>query len=254
MTAKEIADVLNKNSWYTKKDGSLIRSSQISARVKNYPHLFNKNGSLISLKSNTGLQKPVATSKPKSTLADINPDFTLQMKVLMNENNFKAASEIDDLVPDQPGLYCIRIVNPKSLSSVFAKALEAKKHNIIYIGIASQSLRKRLLGQELRARGHGTFFRSTGAMLGYRPKQGSLLNKKNQNNYTFSKPDEDKIIEWINQNLIVNWIAIESNLNSIEEKLLKEHHPLLNIAGNPKAMNELIQLREECKRIARGNL
>ena len=54
MTPAEIADALNKNSWYSKKDGSMIKSSQIGARVKNYPHLFRKEGSLISFKSRYG--------------------------------------------------------------------------------------------------------------------------------------------------------------------------------------------------------
>lgn len=252
MTARKIADLLNKNSWYTKKDTSLIRSSQIGARVKNYPHLFNKNGPLISLKGKTGLLKVFTSPKLKASLVEINSNSTLKIKDLMNEKNFKSASGTDNLVPDKPGLYCIRILSPRSLSAEFAQALEERNHNIIYIGIASQSLRKRFLGQELRARGHGTFFRSIGAVLGYRPEPGSLLNKKNQNNYTFSQDDEKKIIKWINQNLIVNWIATEGDLKGIENKLIKEHLPLLNIAGNPGAIKKLEEMREECKRIGRG--
>ncbi len=57
MTSVEITDALDKNSWYLKKDCSLIKSYQIGARVKNYPHLFIKEGSFISLKSITGIKK-----------------------------------------------------------------------------------------------------------------------------------------------------------------------------------------------------
>lgn len=252
MTPVEIADALNRNSWYTKKDGSVIKSSQIGARVKNYPHLFRKEGSLISLKSNTGIKK-TAVSKPKGKvgLSAANLNSELALKVLMNEKNFKPAGDIDGGLPDIPGLYCLRIKKPEKLPTSFTAVLKLREHNIIYIGIASQSLRKRL-NQELRAKGHGTFFRSIGAVLGYTPEAGSLSGMKNQNNYRFAKEDEEKIITWINENLLVNWVQLEMDLNSLESVLLNEYLPLLNISGNPVALKEITELRNKCKKIARG--
>jgi len=170
----------------------------------------------------------------------------------MNEKNFKSASTIDNLVPDEPGLYCISISNINAVNTPFNNVLKERNHNIVYIGIASKSLKKRFLGQELRAKGHGTFFRSTGAVLGFTPPKGSLADKKNQNNYKFSVKDELQIISWINKNLLVNWVSLEGNLNSIEDELIIQHLPLLNIAGNPSALQELRDLRNNCKRIARG--
>lgn len=253
MSPVEIADALNKNSWYSKKDGSVIKSSQIGARVKNYPHLFNKVGSLISLKSSTGITKVKALiQKNKTSIAALGVNPSLAVKMLMNEKNFKPASSIDAIVPDVPGLYCIRVLDKKKLNGPFSKVLEERKHNIIYIGIASQSLKKRFLGQELRAKGHGTFFRSIGAVLGFVPPKGSLKDKKNQNNYKFSLKDEISIISWINANLTVNWVALEHDLNTIENNLISEHIPLLNIAGNPGALQELTDLRNNCKLMARG--
>lgn len=252
MTTSEIAEALNKNSWYTKKDGSPIQPFQIHGRTRNYAHIFNRDGSLVSLKSKTGVT-PVATpQKQKASLEFINSKPDLALKVLMNEKNFKSASIIDSMVPDQPGLYCIRIQNVEQLPSFFANELKSRGHNIIYVGIASQSLKKRMLGQELRARGHGTFFRSLGAVLGYRPEPGSLADKANKHNYTFSSRDEAKIIQWINQNLLVNWLTLDLDINSIENQFITNHLPLLNLAGNPAALPELKALRDECKRIARG--
>jgi hypothetical protein len=49
MTTKEIADDLNKNKWYVKKDGSKITDFQIHGRTKNYPQYFNRDGSTVSL-------------------------------------------------------------------------------------------------------------------------------------------------------------------------------------------------------------
>ena len=49
MTTTEIAKELNRNQLYQKKDGSAIDPFQIHGRTKNYPHLFNRNGTLVSL-------------------------------------------------------------------------------------------------------------------------------------------------------------------------------------------------------------
>lgn len=254
MTATQIAEVLNTNSWYTKKDSSLIKSSQISARVKNYPHLFVKSNTLILLKSATGIsiKAPLPLLK-KQQISQIAGNSELLVKVLMNAKNCKTISTCEDNIPDQPGLYCIRIANPKAFSEPFSKVLEDRKHNIVYIGLASQSLKKRFLGQELRAKGHGTFFRSLGAVLGFTPEPGSLIGKSNQDNYKFHPSIEKEIIKWIEANLVINWVVVSDNLKGIENDLIKEHLPLLNIAGNPGALALVQELRNQCKRIARGN-
>ncbi len=49
MSTNEIAEALNNNSWYTKKDGSPITAYQIHGRTKNYDHLFDREGSMVSL-------------------------------------------------------------------------------------------------------------------------------------------------------------------------------------------------------------
>lgn len=49
MTTQEIADNLNRNKWYQKKDGSSITDFQIHGRTRKYPQLFNRNGSTVSL-------------------------------------------------------------------------------------------------------------------------------------------------------------------------------------------------------------
>lgn len=49
MTIQQIADELNKNGWYQKKDGSTIQAFQIHGRTRNYANIFYRNGSTISL-------------------------------------------------------------------------------------------------------------------------------------------------------------------------------------------------------------
>ena len=257
MSTQEIADVLNQNKWYTKGDGSAIAAFQIHGRTRKYPHLFNRAGSMVSLKSATGHStNEVIVSKPEKHIKKLeqnaNIPHELAVKVLMNEKNYKPAGSIQNLIPDEPGLYCIRIDDFHNLPEPFATYLTERQHNILYIGIATTSLRQRL-GQELWAEGHGTFFRGLGAVLGYRPPAGSLINKKNKKNYTFSAADQASIIQWINAHLLINWIKFENDFESMESTLIKQYLPLLNTSKNPAKLKELAALREECRNIANKN-
>ena len=218
MTTTEIAMEINKNKWYQKKDGTPIDPFQIHGRTKNYPNIFNRSGSTISLNGQPNLKvsrTKKTTIKQKPILTELSTEIALLEKKLMNEKNLKD-----------------------------------RNHNIIYIGIASQSLSKRFLNQELRAKGHGTFFRSIGAILGYKPAKGSLSTKANKRNYTFPAKDKQTIIEWVNSNLIINWVVFNGDFETIETDLIQRHLPLLNLAKNPLPLKQLSDLRAECVGIA----
>lgn len=252
MSTAEIAKELNKNKSYKKKDGSAINAFQIHGRTRKYPLLFSRSGSMVSLtglpgKTSESTSKP--TRKRKSTIV-LAPDLQTLESSLMNQRQFKYAAEVDKLISYEPGIYCIRMKSVGVLPEPFQSILERRKHDIIYIGIASQSLNTRFLNQELRAVGHGTFFRSIGAVLGYKPIKGSLKKKSNKKNYTFSKTDKTEIIAWINSNLLVNWVEYTGDFDRIETALIEKHLPLLNIAKNRAALQELKELRAECVRIA----
>lgn len=137
-----------------------------------------------------------------------------------------------------------------ALPEPFRSHSELRGHDLLYIGIATRSLSLRLLGQELRARGHGTLFRSIGALLDYRPPAGSLVGKGNTRNYKFTPEDSKAIIDWINANLLVNWMEFSSGHALEESSLIREHLPLFNLRGNPAALPDLSALRAECVRIA----
>jgi hypothetical protein len=128
--------------------------------------------------------------------------------------------------------------------------LGERQHNVFYIGIATDSLLTRFLNQELRAKGHGTFFRSIGALLGFRPQKGSLSGKVNKRNCKFVKEDQEKIINWINETLTVNWITVKGNLETIETELIAKYTPLINLSKNPARLQLLSDLRKECIDIA----
>jgi len=86
--------------------------------------------------------------------------------------------------------------------------------------------------------------------LGYRPPIGSLSLKANKRNYTFTSNDEEKIIEWINNNLLINWVELNGDLDRVESGIIQKYLPLLNLAKNPLALTQLSKLRAECVRIA----
>src|SRR3954471_16729293 len=50
MTARELADTVNRRGLYRKRDGSPVEVNQVHARVNNYGDLFEKEGPKIRLK------------------------------------------------------------------------------------------------------------------------------------------------------------------------------------------------------------
>jgi len=63
MSTNEIASELNKNKWYQKKDGSEISAFQIHGRTRNYPNIFDRQGSLVTLKNGAFQSEPKPTKK-----------------------------------------------------------------------------------------------------------------------------------------------------------------------------------------------
>lgn len=172
-------------------------------------------------------------------------------KNLINSADYKRAGEIDAIVPEKKGLYCIRLIEGSVLPTEYHRELEKRASRLIYIGKAERkTLRDRMLRQELGGKGHGTFFRSVGAMLGYLPPRGSLRDRGNQNNYKFSKADRDEIVNWINQNLEVSWIVFEGPF-LFEKYLIEDYSPLLNIDYNPNRLEMLVSDRDRCRQFAR---
>ncbi len=173
---------------------------------------------------------------------------------LMNESKFKSVSGFSaSEIPDAPGLYAIRIKDINKLPSVFSEELNKRGHNLLYIGIASKSLRERLWKEELNHQKPATFFRSLGAMLGFRPVKGSLSGKKNKRNYKFDEEDTEKIRDWIKEHLLVNYYVVSDNLEDVEKQLIYDFKPIVNIENNPNKMPIISDLRHECVEIAKSN-
>lgn len=80
MSTKEIANELNKNGWYQKKDGSLIDSFQIHGRTRNYSKLFNRNGSMVSLISQQSLTESIYPKEKKEIPKQANINRLVETK------------------------------------------------------------------------------------------------------------------------------------------------------------------------------
>jgi len=191
-------------------------------------------------------QRPLAA---KDTVAD---SYDIVGRLLSGTGLVLASrAELD--VPPVPGIYAICIDHPNTLPSPFAAYLLQKETTLIYVGKASESLQARLVEQDLRHRQPASFFRSIGAIGGFRPPPGSLAGKKNQNNYTFSTDDTTSIITWINTHLLVRWVTMRArDVQQYERMAIERLRPLLNIANNPDKLPELVALRAQCRAIARS--
>lgn len=174
------------------------------------------------------------------------------MSAILDDSGFRSAGEIDGLVPREYGLYALRLATDAALPEPFDGVLNSRTSRLVYIGEArTQTLHRRLLGNELRARGNGTFFRSLGAVLGYLPPAGSLAGRSRQQNYCFAPDDRDAIIGWINLHLEVSWIVLpQADVHDAEVGLIRKHAPLLNLKDNQLALAELRALRERCRSVA----
>lgn len=179
-----------------------------------------------------GYTEATNDSNPQTISTLINGDFMPFAQITGND------------IPPQPGIYCIKLTTDGELPAKFGTLNE---HRILYIGIASSSLKERLWDEELHDKLPATFFRSIGAMLGFLPPKGSLVGKSNTRNYRFSPTDKKEIQAWMHQNLSVNFIVLPSmGLAEIEKGLIKKLKPFVNIQHNPCASKELRNARKKC--------
>ncbi len=170
--------------------------------------------------------------------------------VLLDNANFKTVGECNVYdISNSPGFYAIRVRDIKVLPEMFRCELENRHENLLYIGIASKNLRKRLWEEELHAKRPATFFRSIGAMLGFLPPKGSL--SLNSSNYKFSPEDNNMIINWMGKSLLINFIEYNGKLDNIEKYLINKYQPIINIEHNPDPFIPLKELRKKCRDYAR---
>lgn len=152
-------------------------------------------------------------------------------------------SVIASKLPSVPGKYAFFVDDLASLPELFrSDALSRPVHRLLYLGKADVSLARRVYEEECQHRRPGTFFRSVGAMLGYRSPTGGR-------NYEFAPADKAAVIAWISKHLRAAWSsdpAVGSH-RTTEQALIRQFMPLLNLQGNPRKLAELQRLRGLCR-------
>ena len=145
---------------------------------------------------------PISPVRLKSPKIDNSIHTSSNKNELMTLSNFIRVCDLSEfMIPDCPGIYAIRVIDVHDMPEPFYNELMNRGHDLLYIGIASNSLRERL--EELNHSRPATFFRSIGTILGYKPIKGSLYGK-NTRNYKFSIDGTESIKTWIRQHLMVS--------------------------------------------------
>lgn len=223
---------------YKKSIGQAFSSAESSA----INEIYNQLDSVSDFKSHT---IPVQSDEVIAVSAEI------ELDTLLDPKNFEPVSNLNEsLIPDTPGLYAIRIKDISMIPQPFSDELQKRGHDILYIGKASRSLRDRLWCQELNHKNSATFFRSIGAILGFRPIRGSLYGKDTRN-YKFTIEDTNIIKRWIKDNLLINIQIQQDNIEDTETLLIQKYHPIINISKNPYKMKIMSVLRDDCVKIAK---
>jgi|MudIll2142460700_1097286.scaffolds.fasta_scaffold383001_1 hypothetical protein len=169
---------------------------------------------------------------------------------LIRSRNQCSAADADRAVPDNPGYYAIFIDVPASLDKSFGNVLQERDTNLIYVGIATRSLKDRLVDQDLRGKSNSTFFRSIGAIRGFSPERGT--GGRTGKNFRFSDSTAREIVSWIDDHLCVRWVKHAAPTKAAEKGAIERFRPLLNIVHNADKLRDLEELRAKCRRIARG--
>ena len=234
---KKLRDVMRKIGFYGRDDFGIT-----DCQVTDLERLISDGR--IKVIGNNLISKSEYTSNVEEPTKERNAANFASVEEELIKGNFQSVSSLSAYaIPNESGIYCIKLREGSTLPSKYGKIREDR---IIYIGIASKSLRERLWEEELNHKRAATFFRSIGAMLDYLPPKGSLYGKKTRN-YKFSLEDTDKIQKWMKQSLRVNFIKVkETEIVSIEDALIKKYTPLANISRNPKASEVLKNARLHC--------
>lgn len=173
-------------------------------------------------------QSNVETSTPTMTLKTFN-NFTLFDPKKLTSNN----------IPDTSGNYIVCLKYGSELPDI-GIPYEMKTYqelNTIYTGMATNSLRKRDYKQHFTGNnaGSSTLRKSLGSMFGY----DKIARDRDPSNgkTKFKESDEIKLSDWMQSNLVL-YFKSNLNPNDLEDKLINELNPPLNLSKNSNIINQ----------------
>lgn len=169
------------------------------------------------------------------------------MNKFLDKNNFKPLGDLEKFNLNFKGLYALMVKDIHSLPIDIRTEMNAQNNTIIYIGKAEDRNLNERLQEECRGKSHGTFFRGIGALLNFKPDKGSLIGYRNKNNYKFNDSISKEIVNWMNVNLLINFIKLDSEFYETEKQLIYIHRPILNTTHNPNKSKILALKRKNCR-------
>ena len=141
-------------------------------------------------------------------------------------------------LPLSPGNYIVTIRDIRELPTKNCEVVTPvfRGHNLIYTGITGDTLRNRIWNQHLGDNaGRSTLRLTLGCLKGYKPIP---RDKNNPNNgmVRFCHEDEKALQVWMKKNLLFYYFK-NNNPKAIEEDLIEEFNPPLNLMKNYNPVN-----------------
>ena len=163
---------------------------------------------------------------------------------------------------EKPGIYAIALIGNDFPFPLKTPSLT--DGDIIYIGKTNTSAKRRVLKTHFKSgrTGSSTLRRSLGAILRneltLKPIPRSLVDGRVRD-YKFIIESENKLTEWMINNLTVSFYDFEGGkrlLKELESDIISILKPILNIDGNAINQNRSLikELRAKCRELAKLNI
>lgn len=236
---KAIRDKMRKIGFYGRDDWGIV-DLQLSDLKRLISAGLIKVIGKESVKKKAPIDEIKKLNSKKSTSTVIKVEDITNFNFFLEKfksNCYNPLTDSDSKVDDYPGNYIICLKKksqlPHSKIKPVMKIFEG--YEVLYTGIAGGSLRKRDLRQHFRGNAGGSTLRkSLGVLFGYKliPRDKDVNNGKTK----FSTIDENKLSDWMRQNLLMYFYS-NNNHDSIELELINHFNPPLNLKSNGSSVN-----------------
>lgn len=164
-------------------------------------------------------------------------EFYLNLE-LFKKNCFDPQKDHQKVIADSSGNYILCLKKNSKLPIIsFTPILTIfEELEVVYTGVTKISLRKRDYKQHFTGNNAGasTLRKSLGVLFGYE----QIMRDKSPNNdkTKFSKEDEQKLSEWMYNNLVIFFLP-NTNFDQVEIELINHFNPPLNLKSNKNLIN-----------------
>lgn len=156
---------------------------------------------------------------------------------IFKENKIDPSTDGDKNIPDLPGNYimCLRKGSKLPQNTIKPILNNFQGLEVIYLGLASKSLRKRDFRQHFKGNAGGSTLRkSLGSLMGYKK---IMRDKDEESTKTkFNSIDEAKLSKWMRENLIM-FVCATPDYDKLEKVLIQNFNPPLNLKSNKNEIN-----------------